>query len=59
MAKLTNSTRSWVYKWTYPKDRGGRGGYVPHEDAETILEAAKRGEVDVDPADFFVAPNSA
>lgn len=58
VAALTNRTTSWVYKWTYPKEKNGRGGYVPHEDAEALLAAAKRGEVDLDPADFFDIPQS-
>ena len=53
VAALTGRTHSWVYRWTYPKDRNGRGGYVPHEDAEALLAAAQRGEVDLTPADFF------
>ncbi len=54
-AELCGRTKSWVYKWTYPKDRSGRGGIVPHEDAEKLLLAAKRGLVDLTPADFFAA----
>lgn len=53
VARLTGRSQSWVYKWTYPKDRNGRGGQVPHEDAEALLLAAQRGEVDLTPSDFF------
>ena len=53
VARLTGRTSSWVYKWTYPKDRNGRDGLVPYEDAERLLAAARRGEVDIAPSDFF------
>jgi len=52
-AQFCGRTKSWVYKWTYPKDRNGRGGIVPHEDAEKLLAAAARGEVNLSPSDFF------
>ena len=53
-ATICGCTHSWVYKWTYPKERGGRGGRVPHDDAEKILAAARRGECpDILPEDFF------
>lgn len=55
VAAICGRNASWVYKWTYPKGSGsgGRGGFVPHEDAERLLAAARRGEVDLTPADFF------
>lgn len=53
VAKICGRTPSWVYKWTYPKNRNGRGGVVPHEDAEALLAAARRGEIDLTPEDFF------
>lgn len=53
-AKLCGCTESWVRKWTYSKGQsGGRGGIVPHDDAEKLLLAAKNGLVDLTPADFF------
>ena len=52
VAELTKRTTSWVYKWKYEKPRG-RGGHVPHDDAEKLLLAAKKGIVDLTPADFF------
>ena len=46
-------SRNAVYKWTYPKDRGGTGGIVPHYAAELLLANAKSGGVNVRPEDFF------
>ncbi len=53
VAEICGRSESAVYKWTYPKDRAGRGGVVPHEDAEKLLKAAKKGIVPVTPEDFF------
>lgn len=58
-ATICGRTHSWVYKWTYPKDRSGRGGIVPHEDAVRLLQAARRGECDLSPADFFPTDDGA
>lgn len=53
-AALLGRDPSWVYKWTYPKGKSaGRGGLVPDEDAQALMAAARRGEVDLTPADFF------
>lgn len=56
VADICGRTTSYVYKWTYPKERSGRDGYVPHEDAEKLLAAARRGEIDIAPEDFFLRP---
>lgn len=53
VARICGCTPSWVYKWTYPKNRNGRDGIVPHADAEKLLAAAQRGECDLTAADFF------
>lgn len=53
VAEICGRNRSWVHKWKYPKSKGGRNGFVPHEDAEKLLAAAGRGEIDLDPSDFF------
>lgn len=56
VATICGRTHSWVYKWTYPKDKGGRDGLVPHEDAEKLIAASLRGECPVVlPSDFFAA----
>jgi len=52
-ALIAKTTESWVYRWTYPKGKGGTGGHVPRGAQEAILAAAREGKVDVTPADFF------
>ena len=56
-ANIIGRTKSWVYKWTYPKERAGRGGIVPHDDAEKLLSEAPRRGIDLTPADFFDLPD--
>lgn len=53
-AQLTGRTLASVYKWDYPKERGGTGGVVPRSAQDIILAASKRGEVDVSLRDFYV-----
>lgn len=52
-AELIGRSESWVYRWTYPKDKGGTGGLVPRSAQEGLLAAASAGKVDIEPADFF------
>jgi hypothetical protein len=50
---ITGKHVSRVYRWMYPKERGGTGGRVPQEDAEKLLAYAKDKSIDLSPADFF------
>lgn len=52
-ADLVGRSESWVYRWTYPKDRGGTGGNIPARAQRKLLEAAAQGIIDVSPSDFF------
>lgn len=42
-----------VHKWPYPKSKGGRGGLVPTDKQQDVLDAAKRLGKNVSPWDFF------
>ncbi len=42
-----------VYKWTYPKENGGTGGYIPSHHAKTLLTYAIQNNIDVKAEDFF------
>jgi len=46
-----------VFRWTYPKDRGGTGGLIPARHQPLLLERARERRVPLTPADFF--PNAA
>jgi len=52
-AELVGRSESWVYRWTYPRERGGTGGLVPRQAQFALLDAARDGKVDIQPADFF------
>lgn len=56
-AKLAERTEVSVYRWTWPKEKGGTGGLVPTEAQQKIMAAAQRGEVQLSPADFFDLPD--
>lgn len=44
-----------VYRWTYPRERGGTGGLVPARRQAALLAKARQAGIDLDPADFFAA----
>lgn len=52
-AELVGRSESWVYRWTYSREKGGTGGNVPRSAQEALLEASRRGAVNIEPADFF------
>ena len=52
-ALLARCTKNWVYRWAYPKSDGGTGGLVPRKAQEALLAAARRGECEITPEDFF------
>jgi len=52
-ARLIGRHPSWVLKWTYAKERGGRGGLIPDEDQQILMQAAREGRADLCPSDFF------
>ena len=53
VAEICGCSISWVHKWTYPKSKSGRGGIVPHDDAEKLLAASKEREFQLTAQDFF------
>lgn len=53
VTELIGRAQSSIYKWTYPRSQGGLGGLVPSEAQAELMRAARRGEVDLTPADFF------
>jgi hypothetical protein len=52
-AELVGRSESWVYRWTYAREKGGTGGNVPRSAQEALLEASRQGKVEIEPADFF------
>lgn len=56
VAKETGISFQEVYRWNYPKERRGTAGRVPHQHQETILVAAKRLKLKLQPADLVMVP---
>lgn len=42
-----------VHRFKYSKDKGGRGGLVPAEHGQALLDWARANNVDLTPEDFF------
>lgn len=53
VAGITGKHISRVYRWTYPKDRGGTGGFIPQADAAVLLAHAKANDLPVTAESFF------
>jgi len=53
VAELIGVDVSWVYRWTYPPERGGSGGQIPRKQQIKLLEKARAEKIDLTPADFF------
>lgn len=47
-----------VYKWAYPRSKGGRGGRIPTEHQQTIYDEAYRRRIKLRAEDFFEDPAS-
>lgn len=55
VAVITGRHISRVYRWMYPKERGGTGGSIPHAEALKLIAHAKAEGLSLTAADFLVA----
>ena len=55
VARWLNVDASRPLRWTYPKERGGTGGFIPAKHQTALLEMAQANRIDLSPADFFSA----
>jgi len=53
VAEVTGKHVSRIYRWMAPREKGGTGGFIPHEDANALIEYARAEGVDLSPGDFF------
>lgn len=44
---------SRVYRWTYPKNKGGSDGVIPARRQADLLRKARENGIELDPSDFF------
>lgn len=59
VASVTGKHVSRVYRWMYPKNRGGTDGYIPPKDAGRLLQDAASRGLDLKASDFFDRPGVA
>ena len=50
--------RSTVYRWTWPKERGGTDGHIPRWHHETILQAARERDLNLTAIELVAPPNT-
>lgn len=55
VSELTGKHVSRVYRWMYPRDRGGTGGVIPASYAPRLLRYAKANGIDLSAEEFFPA----
>jgi hypothetical protein len=53
-ASITGKHVSRIYRWTYPREKGGTGGVIPHEDATKLLKHASENNIPLSASDFFM-----
>lgn len=53
VCQITGKHISTVYRWMYPKDRGGCGGFIPTAEARGLLDFARENGIDLVAEDFF------
>jgi hypothetical protein len=53
VAEILGVDVSRVHRWTYPKERGGTGGFIPQRHQTRLLDEARLEGLDLAPADFF------
>lgn len=42
-----------VYRWTYPREKGGTGGYIPAAMVPTVMSAARLEGIFLEAGDFY------
>jgi hypothetical protein len=53
VAKMLGVSKSCVYRWMYPKERGGTGGHIPAKHQTVLLKRAAESGISLEPSDFF------
>lgn len=53
VSEVTGKHVSRVYRWMYPKEKGGTGGFIPQADAQAILSFARENNIPLLPSEFI------
>lgn len=59
VAEIAGCHVSRVYRWTYPRDRGGTGGSIPGSHVGKLLGYARAHSIDLSAEEFFAVPEEA
>lgn len=54
--EVTGASRTRVYRWTQPKERGGTDGIIPMNHAAKLLQHARENGIPVTGEDLIGAP---
>lgn len=54
LAVALGKPRSTIYKWTYPTEKGGTGGVIPHWNYGAIKEIADLNGIELTEEDFII-----
>lgn len=52
---ITKASRTRVYRWMQPKERGGTGGLIPMVHAVKLIAEARKKGIEISLDDFVVA----
>lgn len=53
VSEITDKHVSRVYRWMYPKERGGTGGMIPQGDIPALIAYARANDIQISADDFF------
>lgn len=51
--EITGASRTRVYRWQLPKERGGTDGRIPQKPAEKLLDYARKARIKLNAEEFF------
>ena len=55
VAEICGKHRTRVFRWMYPRKRGGTGGLIPQTEFSKLFQYAKIKKIRLRPADFMAA----
>lgn len=58
VARLTGKHRSRIYRWMYPKERGGTGGLIPYDVVVVLRAYVEDAGIDLTADDFMPKPGN-
>jgi hypothetical protein len=53
VSRITGKHRTRVFRWMYPRSRGGTGGLIPQSEFSKLMQYAKIKQIPLLPADFM------